>query len=148
MGGTNAKWLSWSILVDFVLCFLAKSDHHLRCPFVIHLYSLVSTLSLLFQSFFFNFIFLTNHISRFFREFLGEFAIYLPTVANWQIIHMHCLFSGTRKWWICRTNNSTNPYTDSWCCVFNVLYCLYNIIHGLGPFFSVLVSPFSVSSIL
>lgn len=127
--------MSWSILLDFVLCFLAKSDYHLRCRFATQLYSPVSTLSLLFQSFFF--IFLTNHISRFFRE-LGEFAIYLPTVVNWQIICMHCLFSGTGKWWISRTNNSMNPNTDSWCCVFNVLYCLYNIIHGLGPWIMVL----------
>lgn len=78
----------------------------------------------------------------------GEFAMYLPTVSNWQMICMHCLFSGTGKWWICRTNNFMNLYTNSWCCIFSVLYCLYNTIHVLGPFFSVLVSPFSVGSIL
>lgn len=36
-----------------VLCFLAKSDYRLRCPCIIQLFSPVSTLSLLFQSFFF-----------------------------------------------------------------------------------------------
>lgn len=24
-------------------------------------------------------------------------------------------------------NNSMNPYSNFWCCIFNVLYCLYNI---------------------
>lgn len=32
--------------------------------------------------------------------------------------------------------------------VYSMLYCLYNIISVLGPFFSVLASPFSVNSIL
>lgn len=27
----------------------------------------------------------------------GEFAIYLPTIANWQIVHMHWLLSGPGK---------------------------------------------------
>lgn len=35
-----------------VLCFLARSDYHVSCPFIIQLSSPVNTLCLLFHSFF------------------------------------------------------------------------------------------------
>lgn len=79
----------------------------------------------------------------------GEFAIYFPTVADWQIICMHCLLSGAGKPdEFAELTVLMNPYTNAQCCIFNVLYCLCNIISVLGPFFSVLVSLLSVNSIL
>lgn len=128
-----------------VLCFLARSDYRVSCPFIIQFFSPVDTLSLLFHSFF------TKHISRFFKEpVCGRRICNLSSHCCKLADHMHALFTQWhwKAWWICRTNNPMNPYTNAQCCILNVLYCLCNIISVLRPFFSVLVSPFSVNSIL
>lgn len=75
-----------------VLCFLATIYSSVSHPFI-KLFSPVNTVSLLFHSFLQSI--LADSSRSLFVD--GEFAIYLPTVADWQITYMHCLLSGTGK---------------------------------------------------
>lgn len=125
------------------LCFLARS---VSCPFVIQSFSAVN-ISSPFLSFFF--FFSSKHISVFLKEAVcGQNLQFLPTIANWQTICLPCLLSGTWK-----PDEFAEPpvlqiHTRMLGVVYSMCYVVYVTISVLGPFFSVLVSPFSVKSIL
>lgn len=131
-----------------VLCFLAKSDYRLRCPCIIQLFSPVSTLRLLFQSFFFFFKY------KAYQQILQGTCLWMENLQFiFPLLQIGRSYACT-VYSVALESDEFAELTVLWIhtqildVVYSMLYCLYNIISVLGPFFSVLASPFSVNSIL